>query len=215
MSDVLVGRAGELTTLLPSEPPSLERGEVLAELALNRVFDGDPVEAAAAARESLDLAERCGSRALAARAHAYLGLAGAEDTSAAMESFARARAAAREAGDPRILLDVAVWESSALVAAGAYETAVEVVQQGLRTAHETFRFAESAPILLVKYAACAACAGALGRRAGAGGGFALRCDAATEPRRTAAVPRENRSGPGRFGRGGQTHDRICGTARRR
>ncbi|MBU3060745.1 AAA family ATPase [Nocardia sp. NEAU-G5] len=138
--------------LLPSDPPGLERGEVLAELALNRVFDGDPVGAAAAARESLAVAQRFGSLALAARAHAYLGLAEADDASAAMESFARARAAAREAGDPRMLLDVAVWESSALVAAGGYETAVEVVQQGLRTAHETFRFAESAPILLVKYA---------------------------------------------------------------
>ncbi|MGO4614955.1 LuxR C-terminal-related transcriptional regulator [Nocardia sp. 2YAB30] len=45
-----------------------------------------------------------------------------------------------------------LWESAVLVAAGDNDTAIEVIQQGLWAAHETFRFVEAGPILLVKWA---------------------------------------------------------------
>ncbi|MGW4354277.1 helix-turn-helix transcriptional regulator [Nocardia sp. NPDC004582] len=85
---------------------------------------------------------------------------GANETDWALEHFARAHRAAALAGDARIVVDVATWESAVLVGAGRYEAAIAAVRQGLRAAHESFRFAESAPILFVKWAQALA---ALGR----------------------------------------------------
>jgi len=138
--------------LLPADPPCLERGEVLAELALTRVFSGDEAGAAADAGAAVQIAERFGATALAARGYAYLGLAAAGQPDTAAGLLARARAAAIAAGDPHTLLDVITWESSVLLAAGDYLAGIAVIQQGLRIAHEAFLFGESAPILLVKWA---------------------------------------------------------------
>ncbi|MEC3918927.1 helix-turn-helix transcriptional regulator [Nocardia sp. CDC160] len=78
----------------------------------------------------------------------------------ALAHFAQAHRAAAGAGDARVVVDVATWESALLVAAGRYEAAIAAVRQGLRAAHESFRFGESAPILYVKWAQALA---ALGR----------------------------------------------------
>ncbi|MFE3194963.1 helix-turn-helix transcriptional regulator [Nocardia sp. NPDC059240] len=74
------------------------------------------------------------------------------ETDWALAHFAQAHRAAASAGDARIVVDVATWESAVLVAAGRYEAAIAAVRQGLRAAHESFRFSESAPILYVKWA---------------------------------------------------------------
>ncbi|MEC3957594.1 AAA family ATPase [Nocardia sp. CDC153] len=172
-------------SLLPVEPPSAERAETLVQSASARIFRGDAVGSAADARAALAIARRLGADALVARAHAHLGLAGAAaaevaaagaavvDTAVGMSEaerpsgtdwalahFAQAHRAAAAAGDARIVVDVATWESAVLVAAGRYEAAIAAVRQGLRAAHESFRFGESAPILYVKWAQALA---ALGR----------------------------------------------------
>ncbi|MFE5288679.1 helix-turn-helix transcriptional regulator [Nocardia sp. NPDC056611] len=166
--------------LMAETPDSLERAEALVQSAAARVFQGDAAGSAAHAREALAIARRLGADALVARAHAHLGLAGAaaaggslaadttddgkagvaSDTDWALEHFARAHRAAALAGDARIVVDVATWESAVLVGAGRYEAAIAAVRQGLRAAHESFRFAESAPILFVKWGQALA---ALGR----------------------------------------------------
>ncbi|MEV5833255.1 AAA family ATPase [Nocardia sp. NPDC052112] len=135
--------------LLPTQPPSVLRGEVLASLAASRVFHGDAVGAARAARAAVEVAEQTGIPALAARGYAYQGLAAAAGNGSAVTYFEQAHAAAN---DPQTLLTVVLWESAALVAAGEYQAAIETIQQGLRAAHETFRFADAGPILLVKWA---------------------------------------------------------------
>lgn len=134
--------------LLPADQPALDRGEILAELALTRVFGGDAAGAADDAAAAASIAGQLGASALAARAYACLALASADQAGVAAGYFGWARAAA---DDPRTLLDVITWESAVLVAAGYYDKAIAAVQEGLRIAHETFRFAESAPVLLVKW----------------------------------------------------------------
>ncbi|WP_433666420.1 helix-turn-helix transcriptional regulator [Nocardia sp. CA-136227] len=176
--------------LMSDAPDSVERAEALVQSAAARVFQGDAAGSAAHAREALAIARRIGADALVARAHAHLGLAGAaaaggsleaestedwadfgsgehtrsggadSETEWALEHFAQAHRAAALAGDARIVVDVATWESAVLVGAGRYEAAIAAVRQGLRAAHESFRFAESAPILFVKWGQALA---ALGR----------------------------------------------------
>ncbi|MGK8524275.1 ATP-binding protein [Nocardia asteroides] len=138
--------------LLPSDRPTRLRGEVLAELAAARAFGGDSAAAESAARAAVEVAEQVGAHRSAARAYAYLGLATADRPEVASAYFERAHAAAKTAGDPGTVLTVVLWESALLVSAGAAEAAIAVIQQGLRAAHETYRFAEAAPILLVKWA---------------------------------------------------------------
>ncbi|MFB7723286.1 AAA family ATPase [Nocardia sp. NPDC056100] len=144
-------------SLLPSTPSTLEHGEALAQFALTTVFAGDPDAAAPAADTALSLAESLSAPALVARSHAYLGLIAVGSTAAdssheaALRHFESARAAARAAGDPLVLLDVVTWESAVLLAAGEYRAAISTVRVGLRAAQQSFRFAESAPILLVKW----------------------------------------------------------------
>ncbi|WP_281218205.1 ATP-binding protein [Nocardia gamkensis] len=176
---------------LPSDRPTLLRGEVLAELAAARVFSGAAAAAENDARAAVEVAERLRSTpnaddtspvmaaahapeeaadaafawprssvlrddrragALAARAYAYLGLATADRPEAAVAHFEQAHAIAKAAEDPGTLLTVVLWESALLVSAAADEAAIAAIQQGLRAAHETYRFAEAAPILLVKWA---------------------------------------------------------------
>ncbi|MEV6258332.1 AAA family ATPase [Nocardia sp. NPDC051911] len=193
-------------TYLPSDRPTLLRGEILAELAAVRVFSGataaendaraavevaeqlrgDPpvddtspvtasslrapgavatnpgggveaedtagADAARHRRHSSVLREDRSAASLAARAHAYLGLAAASRPDVAMTHFEQAHAAADAAGNPGTLLTVVLWETALLVSAGADEAAIAAIQQGLRAAHESYRFAEAAPILLVKWA---------------------------------------------------------------
>jgi DNA-binding CsgD family transcriptional regulator len=138
-----------------TEPDALVaalRGALLVELASAQMFSGDPAGAAASASAALGAADRAGQHggaALAARAHAMLGLAAADsDTAAAMAHFVAARSVSP---DPGTRLTVAMWESAVLVAAGQYETAIEVIQQGLRAAHEVFQFVEKGPVLTVKW----------------------------------------------------------------
>ncbi len=135
-------------TLLTDRPPTVLRGEVLAELAAVHVFGGETARAERDALAAVEVAEELGAAVLAARAYAYLGLATAERSETAVAYFAKAHAAA---ADPRSLVTVVLWESVALVAAGDHTAAIAAIQQGLRAAHETFRFAEAAPILLVKW----------------------------------------------------------------
>ncbi|MEU2123992.1 helix-turn-helix transcriptional regulator [Nocardia niwae] len=184
---------------LPSDRPTLLRGQVLAELAAARAFGGaaataendaraavevaeqlfggppardtssvlatalrppDAIEEAAGAegssaghtRRSSDLGGDRSAASLSARAHAYLGLATADRPDVAMTHFEQAHAAAKAAGDPGAVLTVVLWETALLVSAGADEEAIAAIQQGLRAAHESYRFAEAAPILLVKWA---------------------------------------------------------------
>ena len=128
------------------------RGTLLVELASAQMFSGDPAGAAVSASAALDAADRAGQHGdptLAARAHAMLGLAAADsDTAVATAHFAAARSVGP---DPGTRLTVAMWESAVLVAAGQYEAAIEVIQQGLRAAHETFQFVEKGPVLTVKW----------------------------------------------------------------
>ncbi|MFG1796082.1 ATP-binding protein [Nocardia sp. NPDC049149] len=138
--------------LLPDRPPTVLRGEVLAELAAVHVFGGEVARAERDALAAVEVAEELGAVALAARAYAYLGLATAERSETAVAYFAKAHAAAAAAADPQTLVTVVLWESAVLVAAGDHTAAIAAIQQGLRAAHETFRFVEAAPILLVKWA---------------------------------------------------------------
>ncbi|BDU00757.1 helix-turn-helix transcriptional regulator [Nocardia sputorum] len=185
---------------LPSNRPTLLRGEVLAELAAARAFSGAAAAAEHDARAAVEVAEQLrdvptahdtssvtatalrppgvieeaagadvatavshwrrssvlredrSAASLAARAHAYLGLATADRPDVAMAHFEQAHAAAKAAGDPGTLVTVVLWETALLVSAGADEAAIAAIQQGLRAAHESYRFAEAAPILLVKWA---------------------------------------------------------------
>ena len=137
--------------LLPAEPVTQERGEVIARLAMFAVFGGDAAAAAEYARDAVRIAEQLGATALAARAHAYLGLAIAGQPDTAVGHFDKARATATACGDRKVLLDVVTWESALLLATGRYEAVIDAVQQGMRIAHGTFRFAEVAPVLLVKW----------------------------------------------------------------
>ncbi len=165
--------------LLPVQSAGSERAEALVQSASARIFRGDAAGSAADAGAALAIARRLGADALVARAHAHLGLAGAaaaaegaaddalaivgastDETDWALDHFAEAHRAAAAAGDARIVVDVATWESAVLVAAGRYDAAITAVRQGLRAAHESFRFSESAPILFVKWAQALA---ALGR----------------------------------------------------
>ncbi|MFQ6394221.1 AAA family ATPase [Nocardia sp. KC 131] len=138
--------------LLPAHPPTALRGEVLAELAATRVFGGDSDGAERDARAAVEVAEQLGAMSLAARCYAYLALATVARSDTAVAYFERAHAAATAAADAQTLLTVVLWESAALVAAGDYIAAIDTIQQGLRAAHETFRFVEAGPILLVKWA---------------------------------------------------------------
>lgn len=138
--------------LLPADPPTVLRGEVLAELAAARVFGGDAAAAERDALAAVEVAEQVGAMAMAARAYAYLGLATAARSDTAIAYFEKAHAAATVAADPQTMVTVALWESAVLVAAGDHVAAIAAIQQGLRAAHETFRFVEAAPILLVKWA---------------------------------------------------------------
>ena len=145
----------ETESAAATEPDALVaalRGTLLVELASAQMFSGDPAGAAASASAALDAAGRAGQDsepALAARAYAMLGLTAADrDTAVAMTHFAAARSVSP---DPGTRLTVAMWESAVLVAAGQYETAIEVIQQGLRAAHETFQFVEKGPLLTVKW----------------------------------------------------------------
>ncbi|GAA2366661.1 LuxR family transcriptional regulator [Dactylosporangium salmoneum] len=131
--------------LLPEA--SALRGDVLAGLALGCVFTGDIGQGEKYARAALDVAEQVANPSLLARAHAYLGLATDADPQTAAQHFAAARALA----DPQTTIDIATWESALHVSVGAYTTAIEVIQVGLRTAHETFQYAKHAPILVVKW----------------------------------------------------------------
>lgn len=114
--------------------------------------EAEDTDAARQRRRSSDPREDRSAASLAARAHAYLGLATANRPDIAMTHFERAHAAAEAAGDPGTLLTVVLWETALLVSAGADEAAITAIQQGLRAAHESYRFAEAAPILLVKWA---------------------------------------------------------------
>ncbi|GIG62412.1 helix-turn-helix transcriptional regulator [Longispora fulva] len=141
---------GDAQALLGGEvlaEEGLLRGEILAELAAGSVFAGDPARATQDAEAALEIAGRLGDTRLAARAHSYLGLAKAADPAAAYRHFA----AARTAADPRTTITVALWEASARHAFGEHAAAIEVIQLGLRTAHESFEYARHAPILVVKW----------------------------------------------------------------
>ncbi|MGV9821184.1 helix-turn-helix transcriptional regulator [Nocardia xishanensis] len=159
--------------LLPAQPPTFLRAEVLAARAVHRVFTGDPAGAAEDATAVLRTVESSADIAhagldfgpgygptpapvriarLTARANAYRGLASAHEIDTAIACFERAREAAELSSDQRIAVDVAVWESAVLVGAGRYAAAIGVVQRGLRAAQAAFRFEESGPILFVKWA---------------------------------------------------------------
>lgn len=150
-----IGGSADLTralALLPARPPTMLRGEILAELAIAHLFTGDSPRAHRHARAAVEIAEQLDAPALTARAFAYLGLATAEhDSGTAIASFERAHTAAT-AASPQSVVTVALWEAAIRVAAGDHLAAIEAVQHGLRAAHESFRFAEAAPILLVKWA---------------------------------------------------------------
>lgn len=138
--------------LLPAGEPAAVRGNVLAELAAAHVFASDHARGERAARAAIEAAEQLGDASLAARAHAMLGLAtAAADPASALDHLARAHAAAQTATDPQALLTVAMWESAVRLAAGEYATAIEVIQQGIRAAHETYQYAKHGPILVVKW----------------------------------------------------------------
>ncbi|MBB3729517.1 ATP-binding protein [Nonomuraea dietziae] len=146
-----LGRSGGRDDLLRAlellAEPSRLRGEVLAELALISVFAGEAEQGERYARAALDLAEQLDCPSLTARAHAFLGLAAASDPVTAFRHFAGAHATA----DPQAMIDIATWESALHVAMGAYTTAIEVIQLGIKQAQETFQYAKHAPILVVKW----------------------------------------------------------------
>lgn len=134
----------EALRLLPEV--STLRGEVLAGLAINAIFTGDIQQGEQYGRAALHVAEQVGNPSLLARTHAYLGLATVADPPTAVQHFMAVCATA----DPPTMIDIATWESALHVAMGAYRTAIETVQVGLPTAHETFQYARHAPILVVK-----------------------------------------------------------------
>src|SRR3984893_9212468 len=90
--------------LLPAEPVTHERGEIIARLAMCAVFRGDAVAAGESARDAVRIAEHPGATALAARAHAYLGLAIAGQPDTAVGHFDKARTAAPACAPPQVLL---------------------------------------------------------------------------------------------------------------
>jgi DNA-binding CsgD family transcriptional regulator len=156
-----LGHAGgrdDLLAALESLPePTRLRGQVLAELAAIEVFTAETGRARQYALAAVEVAERVGDRPLAARAHAYLGLATSADPATAAQHFARARAAA----DAHTMPGVATWEAALHVAMGGYDVAIEAIRAGIGAAHQTYEYARHGPILAVKWVQALT---ALGRR---------------------------------------------------
>lgn len=140
------GRDDLLTALELLPEPSLLRGQVMAHLALSSVFTGDTGQGQHYAQAALEIAEQLSDPSLMARSHAYLALA-AVDPETARHHFAAARATT----DPQTIIDLATWESAFQVAMGAYPDAIEIIQAGLKAAHESFQYAKHAPVLVVKW----------------------------------------------------------------
>jgi ATP/maltotriose-dependent transcriptional regulator MalT len=130
-------------SLLPAEPPTSLRGEVLAELAIASIFAADAVQGGQYAQSAIEIEQRLGDRSLAAHAWAYLALSTADEA-----DFAKARAMA----DLKALPDVATWEAAALVGAGEYAKAIDVIQQGISAASKIYQYRKYGPVLVVKWA---------------------------------------------------------------
>jgi DNA-binding CsgD family transcriptional regulator len=133
--------AREAVRLVPADPPSAARAQVLAALSsqLNRRFGAsDPAECRACAEEAVAVARQAGDAV--AEAAALVNLACEEPFAGSLERIqallAEARAAAARVQAYQQLLRASITESDMLDGMGLYEQAAAVARQGLAAARE-------------------------------------------------------------------------------
>jgi DNA-binding CsgD family transcriptional regulator len=139
--------------LVPADPPSAARAQVLAALSnqLNRRFGAsDPAECRACAEEAVAVARQAGDAV--AEAAALVNLACEEPFAGSLERIqavlAEARAAATRVQAYQQLLRASITESDMLDGMGLHEQAAAVARQGLAAARE-YGLARNFGVILV------------------------------------------------------------------
>jgi DNA-binding CsgD family transcriptional regulator len=126
----------EAVRLIPAQPPSSDRAFVLAGLGFILMLVGQGDRSREVCEEALDDARSVGAGAAEVRALASLGsvLENMGDRRGGIASLRRARALARDLGDPEVLAQTAIGLSDALRKAGQLEEAVAVGLEGAEEA---------------------------------------------------------------------------------
>ncbi|MFI6175175.1 AAA family ATPase [Nonomuraea sp. NPDC051191] len=137
-----LGRAGYLddlrkaAELVPADPPSKLRGQVLETLARMLHRPEDWPEKLATAQLAMEIGHQTGDANV--EAHALISLAWARscfsDIEAQLPQFAEARRVARAQGAYNALMRCAISESDALEGAGWHERAAQVAREGVQEA---------------------------------------------------------------------------------
>ncbi|WP_329424141.1 AAA family ATPase [Streptosporangium sp. NBC_01495] len=137
-----LGRAGFVedlraaAALVPAEPPTSLRAQVLENLARVLGHPRDRAEKEATAEEAMRIAQEVGDAD--AEAHALVTLTWAScrysQTEDRLAAFARAREIAGRAGTYHALMRAVIFESDALEGAGRHEQAAEVARRGVADA---------------------------------------------------------------------------------
>ncbi|MFI7420583.1 AAA family ATPase [Nonomuraea sp. NPDC049684] len=137
-----LGRAGYLddlrqaAELVPAEPPSKLRGQVLETLARMLHRPEDWPEKLATAQLAMEIGHQVGDANV--EAHALISIAWARsrfsDIEAQLGQFAEARRVARAHGAYNALMRCAISESDALEGAGRHERAAQVAREGVQEA---------------------------------------------------------------------------------
>ncbi|MFI9590360.1 AAA family ATPase [Nonomuraea sp. NPDC052265] len=137
-----LGRAGYLddlrkaAELVPADPPTKLRGQVLETLARMLHRPEDWPEKLATAQLAMEIGHQMGDANV--EAHALISLAWARscfsDIEAQLPQFAEARRVARAQGAYNALMRCAISESDALEGAGRHERAAQVAREGVQEA---------------------------------------------------------------------------------
>jgi DNA-binding CsgD family transcriptional regulator/tetratricopeptide (TPR) repeat protein len=145
--------AREAVRLVPADPPSATRAQVLAALSnqLNRRFGAsDPAECRACAEEAVAVARQAGDAV--AEAAALVNLACEEPLAGSLERIqallAEARAAATRVQAYQQLLRASITESDMLDGMGLHEQAAAVARRGLAAARD-YGLARNFGVILV------------------------------------------------------------------
>ncbi len=122
--------------LLPSDPPSVTRGRILAGLAGHFLTQANPHRARGPAEEALEVARRTGDVDLTAWALMDLGFViGLEgDLESGLEMLSEAREAARRDANDYVLLTAMLWEAALFGMSGDHERQLAVARDGLAVA---------------------------------------------------------------------------------
>ncbi|NRQ39940.1 AAA family ATPase [Nonomuraea sp. NN258] len=126
----------QAAALVPADPPSALRGEVLERLSRMLEHSRNLAEKISLAEQAAQIAQAVGDTAI--QVHAMITLIwarhGYSEIEAQLEAFAEARRIAAEHGAFDALLRCAVSESDALEGAGWHERAAEVAREGVADA---------------------------------------------------------------------------------